>query len=307
MRYARILPAFLVLMLFPAPLLRAQIDSVIAAADSLFKNSNWKAAAVQYERVLQERPGNGQYHYRLGRCRFNLKLYDKAIPEYRASIAIGHNSVVMFSLAEAFAALGKKDSALTWLETAEANGFGLYSMLASSAFLQRYKEEARFKTISEKLKATAYPCTSRPEARQFDFWIGEWDVTDRANGTPVGSSSVQLILGSCVIFENWTSKGGNDGKSFNVYDTLSRQWQQTWVDDQGTLSIYKGRFADGKMVITTDNQQLAKGSQQMLRMTFTPEKDGSVRQFGEASTDGGSTWKTSYDLVYRRKKSPGKP
>lgn len=50
------------------------------------------------------------------------------------------------------------------------------------------------------------PCTTRPEYRQFDFWIGEWDV--QAGGNQAGTNSVQLILGDCVIFENWIGAAG---------------------------------------------------------------------------------------------------
>jgi hypothetical protein len=36
------------------------------------------------------------------------------------------------------------------------------------------------------------------------------------------------------------------------------------------------------------------------RMTFTPRGKDEVRQLGEKSKDGGATWETEYDLVYRR-------
>ena len=36
------------------------------------------------------------------------------------------------------------------------------------------------------------------------------------------------------------------------------------------------------------------------RMTFTVNADGSVRQFGEASSDRGATWTVRYDFTYRR-------
>ena len=40
-------------------------------------------------------------------------------------------------------------------------------------------------------------------------------------------------------------------------------------------------------------------------MTYTANEDGSVRQFGEASTDQGQTWQTSFDLTYRPKQDSG--
>ena len=36
------------------------------------------------------------------------------------------------------------------------------------------------------------------------------------------------------------------------------------------------------------------------RITFTPRPDGSVRQWWQASRDGGATWTTVFDGIYRR-------
>jgi hypothetical protein len=36
------------------------------------------------------------------------------------------------------------------------------------------------------------------------------------------------------------------------------------------------------------------------RMTYSPNPDGSVRQHGETSDDGGHTWTPDYDFTYRR-------
>lgn len=40
------------------------------------------------------------------------------------------------------------------------------------------------------------PCSSQ-EHRQFDFWLGEWDVTQK--GKPAGTSRITAILGGCVL------------------------------------------------------------------------------------------------------------
>ena len=54
-----------------------------------------------------------------------------------------------------------------------------------------------------------------------------------AQGVTVGSSSIQLILGSCVIFENWKTPVSS-GKSFNIFNAADGKWHQTWVDDNGS-------------------------------------------------------------------------
>jgi hypothetical protein len=56
------------------------------------------------------------------------------------------------------------------------------------------------------------------------------------------------------------------------------------------------------MILETANLKQADGSYKIMRMTFTKLDNDKVRQFGESSTDGGKTWKTNFDLEYRRKK-----
>ena len=84
----------------------------------------------------------------------------------------------------------------------------------------------------------AAPCESRPESRQFDFWVGEWDVTT-PKGAHAGSSSVQKILGGCVVFENWTPASGAAGKSLNAYNSKLKMWQQFWTSASGNVTEYR--------------------------------------------------------------------
>jgi hypothetical protein len=144
------------------------------------------------------------------------------------------------------------------------------------------------------------PCKSRPEYRQFDFWVGEWDVRN-PQGQQAGTNSVQLILGDCVVFENWTGARGGHGKSFNVYNAARGKWQQTWVDNSGSVLELAGEFKDGQMRFT--GESVGRGGAKTLeRLTFTKLDDDRVRQFWEQSTDGGKTWTVAFDGTYIRKK-----
>jgi hypothetical protein len=44
------------------------------------------------------------------------------------------------------------------------------------------------------------------------------------------------------------------------------------------------------------------GSTLLHHLSFHANADGTVRQLWETSSDGGSTWTTSFDGLYRRKK-----
>jgi ketosteroid isomerase-like protein len=144
------------------------------------------------------------------------------------------------------------------------------------------------------------PCRSKPEYRQFDFWIGEWDV--EAGGKPAGTNSVRLILGDCVIFENWKGAGGMTGKSFNIYNAAIGKWQQTWVDSSGNSLEFYGEFKDGAMRLVGEKPG-PNGARIINKLTFFPLGGGRVRQLWESSQDQGRTWSAVFDGLYIRKKT----
>ncbi len=55
------------------------------------------------------------------------------------------------------------------------------------------------------------------------------------------------------------------------------------------------------MVLQTENLKQPDGSYKILKMTFYSINKDKVRQHGESSIDDGKTWKTDFDLEYRRK------
>ena len=148
-------------------------------------------------------------------------------------------------------------------------------------------------------QSPANSCGAKPEYRQFDFWIGEWDV--QARGQHAGTNSVQLILGKCVVFENWTGARGMNGKSFNVYNAAKGKWQQTWVDDRGVVLELTGEFKDNAMRLA--GEVVRNGQKILHKLTFFPLEGGRVRQLWESSQDDGKTWSTVFDGLYVRKKS----
>jgi hypothetical protein len=76
------------------------------------------------------------------------------------------------------------------------------------------------------------------------------------------------------------------------------------VDSAGTITEYHGTFGDGKMLFLAE--VLLPGADGALqparqRMTFF-DQQGSVRQLGERSSDGGQTWSVAYHLLYTAKR-----
>ncbi len=153
----------------------------------------------------------------------------------------------------------------------------------------------------------AASCTA-PGARQFDFWVGQWDLAGRmrtADGwqdTPA-TNHVRAILGGCVIEERFRMgvEGGLEGMSVSVYHASAGEWRQTWVDNHGGYLVFRGAMADGRMILATAPAVQASGDTVVSRMVF---RDITADRFvwdWERSGDGGRTWVLNWTLEYRRR------
>lgn len=143
------------------------------------------------------------------------------------------------------------------------------------------------------------PACDSPEFHQFDFWIGRWDVIETRTGKPAGRSLVEQMYQGCALRENW-SEAGFSGGSLNHYVPGEKQWRQTWTDSAGAWREFTGRLRDGRMVLVArQHSRRPFGSATLVRMTFTPNPDGTVRQYSDISPDDGATWAERYDYTYR--------
>jgi hypothetical protein len=151
-------------------------------------------------------------------------------------------------------------------------------------------------------RAQANGCDS-PESHQFDFWVGRWSVSP--NGHPdrhVADSLIEKLYQGCGVRENWMPLKGGAGGGLNAYVSADKGWRQVWIDAAGSFAEFKGGW-NGKAMVLTGVWPQPGHPTQITRMTYTPAADGSVRQFGETSDDGGQTWQEGFDLVYRRAQS----
>ncbi len=141
------------------------------------------------------------------------------------------------------------------------------------------------------------PCETE-QHRQFDFWVGDWQVT-QADGTVAGTNRIEKILDGCVLKESWVGAGGGvRGESFNVY--AGGRWHQTWVDTAGRLLVLDGGLHDGKMVLAGTTPGKDGGAVQH-EIAWTPLEDGRVKQHWRVSRDGGESWNDVFVGFYARK------
>jgi hypothetical protein len=270
-----------------------------SAAESAMKAQQWEKAAGEYQKITAANPQDGAAWYQMGMAFYSQNKFTEAASAFEHAAELKFTLAISdYNAAASLARAGKKDEALAWLEKLPATGYAGVSQVQQDADFAAIRPEPRYQAVLAALKKNAAPCQDSPESAQFDFWIGEWDV-QTPQGKHAGNSSIQKILGSCVILENW-SGGGLDGKSFNIYNRNLNQWQQYWVDSSGRVTIYTGTLVGGEMhYIAEAGPQ--NGSQVARRMTFSKLEPGKVRQLGEVSNDGGKTWSTAYDLIYVKK------
>jgi hypothetical protein len=138
-------------------------------------------------------------------------------------------------------------------------------------------------------------CTS-PEHRQFDFWVGRWQVSETGKSAVVAYSLIEKLYDGCAIRENWMPKTSAGGGSLNGWRPDEKAWRQVWLDKDGSWAEFKGGWNGKAMVLVGE---WPDGKPRRIRMTYTKEPDGSVRQLGEESRDGGRTWGPSFDFTYR--------
>lgn len=135
---------------------------------------------------------------------------------------------------------------------------------------------------------------------QFDFWVGEWEVFANGSETMVARSSIERLYNGCAIRENWMPLQGQPGGSLNSFDPVTGRWHQKWVGGRGRVD-FEGGEVDGTMVLNGYWPDVAgPGRTGIVRMRFSQQEDGSVRQLGEVSLDHGLTWSPSFDLIYRK-------
>ena len=98
-------------------------------------------------------------------------------------------------------------------------------------------------------QASPSDCSTNAKNREFDFWVGEWNVFNPQK-VQVGKSVITRIINGCAIQENWTSLGGGNyvGESINVYNDEKQKWEQYWFGSGGAINYAgEGEYRDGAM------------------------------------------------------------
>ncbi len=142
------------------------------------------------------------------------------------------------------------------------------------------------------------PC-EREEASQFDFWLGEWDLTWAEGGK--GTNHIAKILEGCVIHESFDGSPSMPlkGISLSTFDARAGRWKQTWVDNSGSYLDLVGGMEGDRMILIRDT--VLDGNPIKQRMVFYNIAENALDWNWERSEDNGTTWTLLWQIHYQRK------
>jgi tetratricopeptide (TPR) repeat protein len=274
-------------------------------ADAAFQHQNWAEAAALYGQLTAAEKARNIYWMRLGTSLRHLGRAREALDAYQQAEKAGAPAIFAeYEVALSKGQLHDRVGALDSLTKAINGGRGRPDLLLSEPAFADLHSEPRFLELVEKARENQTPCEHHPQNRQFDFWIGDWDVVRTEEHTTAGVSHIERTLASCVIWENWKSAGdsGYEGKSYNTYNADLKRWEQFWVDNQSGMMHFTGSLLDGIMDFRTEGIPQPDGKTLYRHLRFFPIDGNTVRQLSEGSTDGGKTWQVEYDLTYQRRR-----
>ncbi len=143
-----------------------------------------------------------------------------------------------------------------------------------------------------------FDCESSPAHRQFDFWLGHWEVRN-AEGTLQGHNRITPVQKGCALREQWRSVRGGTGESLNYFSAHSGQWRQLWLDAGASIIDISGGLEGGSMRLEGTIEYLDRDRTLPFRGTWTPLDDGRVRQFFQQQDEAGE-WQTWFEGFYSR-------
>ncbi len=163
----------------------------------------------------------------------------------------------------------------------------------------------------------AQPATAgceAPEHRQFDFWIGEWDVRNRQldparpgdttlHETGVATNRVYAVLDGCAIVEHWEGHLLPDrhvlGFSVRAWDPARGTWVAllNWPGPRGpAFFTLEGTFEDGVGTFSFDAPAGGR-----VRYRFEDIRPDGLRWAASRRGPGEENWTTFWIMEFERR------
>ena len=167
--------------------------------------------------------------------------------------------------------------------------------------------------LSVSAQSTAPRACEDPSHREFDFWIGEWDLTnlqlqEDGSWAPSGTATNRVfpVAGGCGIVELWDGYLGEShirGFSVRTFDDVTRSWHLllNWPQqNRAGFSTLEGVFTHGRGDFIS-HFTAPDGTAGITRYSFADIGDQSLRWNDGTSMDGGQTWRTGWIMEFNRR------
>lgn len=270
----------------------ASSAQTIAEANALLTAEDYEGAESAFSALLEAEPDNANATFGLARAHQEQGEYDEAAAAFDRALEQGYQPPprVFYHRARLEMARGDEEAALSVIEQIAAAGAPIASSIEAASEFAPLADNERFQAALQAMR----PCTGE-HYRDFDFWLGRWDVA-HASGT--SSSEITSAQAGCAIIENYSS-GAFTGMSINFYDAQTERWHQSWMANTGgAVHLQGGLNEDGAMVMTDADLLVSEMTGSTNRVTWSVLENGDVRQFWESSSDGGETWNVVFDGRY---------
>ncbi len=294
-------------MLFRLPIILFLFTSLApvngqSALPALYSTAQYEECLEQSRTLLQENPSDSSALFFQGLCLIKAKDYEQAHTSLVAAEEANFQAVPLCKAQQALclAQLGKSEKALEILQTLSEAGFSNYTIINQEEF-EALAAMPGFQAVRDSIHRRSFPCFYDANYTHFDFWVGEWDVF--VGNAKVGENKITKQEGGCAVLEQYSTARDYVGQSYNYYDPADGLWKQIWIDHTRGISNYveSERKENYLQFISTAASQPAGYAN--LRMTFSKNEDGSVRQHIEQQNSETGKWQTAFDGRYVRKKS----
>ncbi|MDH4107520.1 MAG: hypothetical protein OEW35_04335 [Gammaproteobacteria bacterium] len=278
--------------------------ALLAGASSADTTADADSIRAAYAALARSEAPGGQQWFELAQQARNAGVLDVSAEALARAESAGFSPVrVSLEQARVQVASGDAAAAVASLQALVAAGFGNLPVVRDDPVFATLAGQPAYDQLIDGLTRQAYPCRYDETFRDFDFWVGEWDV-HLANGQVAGSNRIASAESGCVLIENWIGASGSTGMSVNYLDKATGEWVQVWNSEGGAQISIRGALTDEGMLLAGQIHYVGNGTTAPFRGLWTPLPDGRVRQFFEQSNDGGATWTPWFEGFYTRRSPP---
>jgi hypothetical protein len=276
-------------------------DAVVAdPAQRAFEEGRWDDAIAEYQSILEDYPEDRLSWLRIAQAERELGRFEAALATLdRATANSAPEAMVSLERARNFLGLGRRDEALAELETADHLELRARTLLEEAPDLEPLRSDSRYARIVSNVRSRVLPCEGMPEAAQFDFWLGRWEVRG-PDGTLLGYNTITRDEGGCAVREQWDGNSGSTGSSMSFYLPSRGEWRQVWVGSGGTHIDMTGNLVDGEMHMDGTLEVFDPEQVIAFRATWSVGSGGRVRQRMEQFDVISESWELWFDGFYTR-------